>query len=114
MAEYNKDLVIRKFKQKLPNESRRKVNLFYYNIFKFECFTQYLFAYPLYWFVKITALGKVLAKPGGKENWDEYIKYIISVLNSPKGGISLHIAGLQVGILSMLLLLTLLNVVCLL
>jgi hypothetical protein len=111
MAEYNKDLVIRKFKQKLPNESRRKVNLFYYNIFKFECFTQYLIAYPIFLVVRITGLGNLLAKRSGKENWDEYI---ISVLNSPKFGVSLHIAGLQVGILSMLLLLTLLNVVCVL
>ncbi len=88
---------------------RERINLFYYNIFKFECFTQYLIAYPMYLIVKITGLGKVLAKRSGKENWDEYI---ISVLNSPKGGISLHIAGLQVTVLSGLLLLSLLNVIC--
>ncbi|MFN2392213.1 MAG: hypothetical protein ABR566_09610 [Pyrinomonadaceae bacterium] len=88
---------------------RERINLFYYNIFKFECFTQYLIAYPMYLIVKITGLGKVLAKRSVKENWNEYI---LSILNDPKGGISLHIAGIQVGILSMLLLLTLLNVVC--
>lgn len=88
---------------------RERINLFYYNIFKFECFTQYLIAYPIYAVIRITGLGRLAAKRIEKENWDEYL---ISVLNDPKGGISLYIAGLQVGILSMLLLLTLLNVVC--
>lgn len=89
---------------------QERINLFYYNIFKFECFTQYLIAYPVYSVVRITGLGKIMAKRSGKE-WDEYI---ISVLNSPEGGVSLQIAGLQVGVLCLLLMLTLLNVVCIL
>jgi hypothetical protein len=106
MSEYP---FILKFKQNFHDEFRERLNLFYYNIFKFECFTQYLITYPMVLFVKIIGLGKLTARRIGKENWDEYI---FSVLNSPKGGISLHIAGLQVGILSLLLLLTLLNVGC--
>lgn len=85
------------------------MNLFYYNIFRFQCFTQYLMAYPYYSLIRITGLGRVMAKRMEKENWDEYL---ISVLNDPKGGISRYIAGINVGIFVFLLVLTLLNIFC--
>ncbi len=71
------------------------MNLFYYNIFRFQCFTQYLIAYSIYSVMKVMGLGRLMAERSEKENWDEYL---ISVLNEPKGGISLYIAGINVGL----------------
>ncbi len=88
---------------------RERLNLFYYNIFRFERYTQYLVCSPLYGGAKLTRLGNLMEERSGKENWNEYL---LSVLNDSKGGISLHFAGMHIALLVMLVLLTLLNVFC--
>jgi hypothetical protein len=59
--------------------------------------------------MKIAGLGRLIAKRSGKENWDEYV---ISVLNDPKGGISRYIAGMNVFLFVLLLVLALWNTFC--
>lgn len=88
---------------------RKYVNLFYYNIFRFERFTQYLVATPIHGVLKLAGLGEAIAKRSGKENWEEYI---LSVLNDPKGGFSMNSTGNHVAILATLFLFTLLNLFC--
>lgn len=68
-------------------------NLFFYNIFRFECFTQSLVSYPINLLFRAIGFYKVAGKRTGKENFEEYL---MSVLNDPRGGISLHLAGIQV------------------
>ncbi len=91
------------------NNWRERLNLFYYNIFRFERYTQYLVSHPMHVFVKFVGLGSTMAKRSGREDWDDYI---LSVLNDPKGGMSLHFAGLQVSLLVFLLLFTPWNIFC--
>jgi hypothetical protein len=88
---------------------RTTINLFYYNIFRFECFTQFLAFYPIQLVYKLTGVKKTIVKQSRKENWDDYI---LSVLNDPTGGVSLQFAGMQVALLLLLFLGTLWNVFC--
>lgn len=93
----------------MSDNLRQRINLFYYNLFRFERFTQNLISYPIDCFVRFTGLGKKLAKRSGRENWDEYIR---SVLNNPKGGISLNMAGNQVIAHLLVLFITPWNIFC--
>jgi hypothetical protein len=88
---------------------RRNINLFYYNIFRFERFTQYLISYPINGGITLIGLGDRIAKQSGKDNWDGYI---LGVLNDPKGGISLIYARMQVTAHLTVLFLSLLNFLC--
>ena len=88
---------------------QRKINLFYYNIFRFERFTQYLVSYPINSGIKLTGLGNAMARRSGEENWDEHI---LNLLNDPKGGISLNFAGMQVTAHLTVLFLSFLNFFC--
>ncbi len=88
---------------------REKMNLFYYNIFRFERFTQYLASVPILGFLRLVGLGDAMVSRSGKEKWDEHI---LEVLNDPKDGFSILSTGNHVAILSLLCALTLLNVVC--
>ena len=69
---------------------REEANLFYYNIFRFECFIKYLLGRPIYGLMRISGFGKIITRLTGRENWKEYA---YDVLNNPKDGISLHFAG---------------------
>jgi hypothetical protein len=88
---------------------RRRINLFYYNIFRFERYTQYLVCYPLYGGAKLMGLGRLISTRSGIEKWDEYL---LDILNDAEGGISLHVTGIHVCLLVLLVLLTFLNVIC--
>lgn len=72
---------------------RTNVNLFYYNLYRFECFTQYLISYPIMPILRATGIIRTAARRSGKENFEEYL---FGILNDPKGGISLNFAGIQV------------------
>lgn len=91
------------------NTWRERLNLFYYNIFRFERYTQYLISAPMHGLLKFVGLGNLMARRSGKEDWD---KHILNILNDPKGGISLHIAGLQITAHLAVLLNTPWNIIC--
>lgn len=90
------------------NPWRDSIRWFYYNIFRFECATQYYIPYPIIWVFRKTRLFKVL---GRRNEIDDFEEYLLATLNNPEGGISLHIAGLQISVLMFLLLLSLWNLV---
>lgn len=86
---------------------RQILNLFYYNLFRFETYTQELVARPFYGAVNSVGLGRIIEKRSGRENWDDYV---IGAMNDPKGGISMIFTGRHIAILLMLLFMTFLNV----
>jgi len=85
---------------------RRIVNIFYYNIFRFECVTQDLIGLPISVIAELIGLPRRYADRTGKD-WEEEVQ---KVLNDPKGGASFYITGIHVTTLVSLVLLTLLNV----
>ncbi len=103
------DTGIRRALKTVNDTWSERINLLYYNIFRFECFTQYIISYPLTQIATLTGLGAMLAKKRRQQDWDAYI---LEVLNDPKGGVSLHIAGIQITILTLLSLLSAWNVLC--
>ncbi len=94
-----------KRKRKLIWQSR--IDLFYYNLFRFACFTESivypLFRRPLY------RLGKTAAKLVGKKG---PVEHKLKTLNNPKGGYSLANAGSYFFLQLFLLLLTPWNLIC--
>ena len=88
---------------------RRITNLFYYNVFRFECAAQYALRYPVKVLLKILGIYQWAEKKSDISNVDAYV---MGVLNDPRGGMSLQFAGLQITLLSVLLCLSLLNFVC--
>ena len=87
---------------------RRTLNIVYYNIFRFECFTQDLVGLPISAAAEFLGLTKLYTERTSKD-WEEEIQ---KVLNDPKGGVSLYISGILATTLVGLMLLTLLNFVC--
>ena len=91
--------------------SRRLLNLFYYNLFRFDCFIGYLIAYPMLKFVDLVGLKDYIESRGrAKKATYNFDKFILSLDNDPRGGISLVSAGMHVMLLVMLVVFTLLNI----
>lgn len=87
---------------------REKLNLFYYNIFRFERYTQYLVSAPMHRFLKGIGLQETMERRTGRKDWDEHI---MEVLNTPKGGFSTMSAGNHIATLTMLVAITILNLI---
>lgn len=90
-------------------ELKTLTNLFYYNIFRFERFTQDLLAYPFYKALNSVGIGSVIARRSGKADWDVYLR---NVLSDPKGGFSVISAGNHIAILCGAIALSALNFLC--
>jgi hypothetical protein len=84
-----------------------RINLFYYNLFRFACFTESIF-YPL---VRrpLYRLGKAAAKFVGKKG---PVEHKLKTLNNPRGGYSLDNAANYVFLHLFLLLLAPWNLIC--
>lgn len=87
---------------------RENLNLFYYNVFRFERFTQYLISAPVLGFLRLVGLGDTMARRSGKPDWDEYI---LEILNNPKDGFSLISTRNHIAILLTVLALSILDIV---
>jgi hypothetical protein len=86
------------------------INVLYFNIFRFHCYLQSLTARPIYGFIKMIGLDRVMTRRHGTVDWDEYL--IDEVLNDQKGGISLFLTERFIGVMEGAILLTFWNLVC--
>jgi hypothetical protein len=91
---------------------RRALNLFYYNIFRFECYAQYVIGYPVSKLVKLVGLKENIERRARiKQPTYDLDEYALSTLNDPRGGVSLLSSGMHVTVLVILALFTLLNLI---
>lgn len=87
---------------------RQTLNIFYYNIFRFECFTQDLVGLPISAVAEYIGLPRRYAERTGKD-WEGEVQ---KVLNDPRGGVSFYISGILVTTLVYLVLFTAINLLC--
>lgn len=85
-----------------------QVNVFYYQLFRFERFVQYCVSAPIFYVLRIVGLGDLIARRSRRSNWEEYLH---DVLNGPHGGISLFLTDRHFGALLMLCFLIAVNVI---
>lgn len=87
---------------------RRKLNLFYYNIFRWERYVQYLISLPIDYAIKVVGLGDVCTRSHGTKNWQGYID---DVLNDPKNGFVIYRTGAHITLLTVLVATSVANVI---